>query len=61
MKPDLLFHPVTCYAYFIGLKEKKKKKKTSLLHEQELGDAEDGHKTTGRAVDQRFFGGGGSV
>lgn len=27
MKPDLLFHPVTCYAYFIGLKEKKKKKK----------------------------------
>ena len=25
MKPDPLFHPVTCYAYFIGLKEKKKK------------------------------------
>lgn len=60
MKPDLLFHPVTCYAYFIGLKEKKKTK-TTLLHEPELGDAEDGHKTTGRAVDQRFLGGGGSV
>ena len=58
MKPDPLFHPVTCYAYFIGLKEKKKK---TLLHEPELGDAEDGHKTTGRAVDQRFLGGGGSV
>lgn len=57
MKPEPLFHPVTCYAYFIGLKEKKK----TLLHEPELGDAEDGHKTTGRAVDQRFLGGGGSV
>lgn len=31
MKPDLLFHPVTCYAYFIGLKKGKKKKKRSYM------------------------------
>lgn len=49
------------FVFFKKKQKKKKTKKTSLLHEQELGDAEDGHKTTGRAVDQRFFGGGGSV
>lgn len=30
VKPDLLFHPVTCYAYFIGLKEKNKNKNNPL-------------------------------